>query len=60
MNCESGVHIHACSALVSGRCINGFPVRRGCTPAHVVGPNGSEKWYAVTPPCCDEEFPVNG
>lgn len=58
--CEIGVHAHPCSALVDGLCKNGFPFGRGCIPFHVLAPNGKDHWHAVTPPCCDEEFVVDG
>jgi hypothetical protein len=56
VQCPAGVHVHPCSALVAGKCTNGFPVTPGCTPAHAVSPDGAERWHAGVPKCCDEEF----
>jgi hypothetical protein len=60
MSCESGVHVHACSALINGVCKNGFPFRRACIQTHVVSPSGHEQWPMANllPPCLDEDFPV--
>lgn len=57
MSCEIGAHVHPCSALVEGKCRNGFPVMAGCAPAHIVSPSGKDWWHALVPACCDEEFP---
>jgi len=56
---RQGTHLHGCSALRAGTCSNGFPVNIGCSPAHIVSPNGEERWWqvaGVVPLCCDESY----